>query len=227
MCGRFTLRATPAELMQIFKTLREANWSPRYNISPTQAVAVIRKVQEGRALSLMRWGLVPTWSKDPKSGPPLINARAETVASKPSFRDSFRKRRCLIPADGFYEWKATGPKTKQPYHISFADGRPFAFAGLWDHWEQGETAIDSCTIITTAANEQMRTLHERMPVILQPEDYDRWLDPEQKNAAALEALLVPFEPEPLTIRPVSTLVNSPRNDAPECLTDPPPPPDVK
>lgn len=206
--------------MQVFELLREADWSPRYNISPTQQVAVIRKIQEGRALSLMKWGLIPAWSKDPKKGPPLINARSESIATKPSFRDAFRKRRCLIPADGFYEWKALDAKTKQPYHIRFEDGRPFAFAGLWEHWGEGENAIDSCTIITTEANEHMRTLHERMPVILQPEDYERWLDPNQKSTSALEALLVPFEPEPLTFHAVSTLVNSPRNDAPACLTEP-------
>jgi putative SOS response-associated peptidase YedK len=206
--------------MQVFELLREADWSPRYNISPTQQVAVIRKIQEGRALSLMKWGLVPAWSKDPKKGPPLINARSESIATKPSFRDAFRKRRCLIPADGFYEWKATGTKVKQPYHIRFEDGRPFAFAGLWEHWGEGENAIDSCTIITTEANDQMRTLHERMPVILQPEDYERWLDPNQKSTSALEALLVPFEPEPLTLHAVNTLVNSPRNDTPACLSEP-------
>src|SRR3972149_10014982 len=145
MCGRFTLRTPASELVEIFKLLRKADWTPRYNIAPTQSVAVIRQASEGRELSRMHWGLIPAWSSDPKMGGRLINARAETVASKPSFRDAFRKRRCLIPADGFYEWKATGAKTKQPYLITVPDGKPFAFAGLWEHWEQNDAALDSCT----------------------------------------------------------------------------------
>jgi len=179
-------------------------------------VAVIRQLARGREMSRMHWGLIPAWSRDPKMGGRLINARAETVASKPSFRDAFRKRRCLIPADGFYEWKATGDKTKQPYFITRGDARPFAFAGLWEHWKQNESAIDSCTIITTDASPHLRALHERMPVILAPEDYDRWLDPQQHDPAQLEPLLDSGESESLTFLPVSTLVNSPRNDVPEC-----------
>ncbi len=222
MCGRFTLRATPAQLVEFFKLLREPDWSPRYNIAPTQPVAVIRQTTQGRELSRMNWGLIPAWSRDPKLGGRLINARAETVASKPSFRDAFRRRRCLIPADGFYEWKDAGGKTKQPYYISLPDGRPFAFAGLWEHWERPEAAIDSCTIITTVANDLLRPLHERMPVILHPNDYDRWLDPQQTDTSSLETLLTPYEDDAMKFQAVSTLVNSPRNDAPACVVALPP-----
>ena len=216
MCGRFTLRTPASELVEIFKLLRKADWTPRYNIAPTQSVAVIRQTAQGRELSRMHWGLIPAWSRDPKMGGRLINARAETVASKPSFRDPFRKRRCLIPADGFYEWKDTGGKTKQPYYISLRDGRPFAFAGLWEHWEGADAAIESCTIITVEANELLRELHDRMPVILHPTDYDRWLELREPDTGRLQSLLVPYESDEMTFNAVSTVVNSPRNDSPAC-----------
>lgn len=220
MCGRFTQRATAAELIEIFKLVREMHGyapTPRYNIAPTQQVAVIRQTDKGRELSPMHWGLIPSWSKDPKMGARMINARGESVSSKPSFRSAFRKRRCLIPADGFYEWKQLDKKTKQPYYITMPNGKPFAFAGLWEHWEQSEPGIDSCTIITTDANQTMRPLHDRMPVILSPEDYDRWLDPKQSDPDQLQSLLSPTENDALEFQPVSTLVNSPRNDSPECV----------
>jgi putative SOS response-associated peptidase YedK len=219
MCGRFTLRTPARDLVEIFELLREPELSPRYNIAPTQNVAVIRQDGKSRELSLMRWGLVPSWSKDPKAGPPLINARAETVATKPSFRTAFKRRRCLIPADGFYEWqKQVDSKTKIPHYIRMAKDRPFAFAGLWDHWRHGEgEPLESCTIVTTEANELMRPLHDRMPVILPEENYAQWLDPKNEDLRALESLLRPYPPGEMTAFPISTLVNSPRNERPECI----------
>src|SRR5579872_286127 len=150
MCGRFNLRTPASQLVEIFQLLRSAELKPRFNIAPTQPVAVIRQTGKDRELSLIRWGLVPSWSKDPKAGPALINARADTVATKPSFRSAFKRRRCLIPADGFYEWQKVEAKTKQPFHIRMKREHPFAFAGLWEHWKgDGSTELDSCTIITT------------------------------------------------------------------------------
>jgi putative SOS response-associated peptidase YedK len=218
MCGRFNLRANPRQLAEIFQLLREPDLQPRYNIAPTQPVAVIRQVDTHRELSLIRWGLVPSWSKDPKSGPPLINARADTVATKPAFRAAFKRRRCLIPADGFYEWKKADGKNKQPFHIRMKPEHPFAFAGLWEHWGgQDSAAVDSCTIITTDANELLRPIHDRMPVILQTDDYDRWLNPKLEDVPTLEAMLQPFPAEEMTAYPISTLVNSPRNDSVACI----------
>ena len=195
MCGRFRL-ATPAEVLAQLLGLEEVpDVSPRHNIGPTQPVGIVRMHAQapGREWASVRWGLIPHWSKQPREGPPLFNARAETVATKPAFRDAFRRRRCLIPADGFYEWKPAGNGTKKrPFLISMADGGPFAFAGLWDRWERGQdAAIDSCTIITTEPNDVVRELHNRMPVILAADDYARWLDPEQPREA-LQGLLVPF-----------------------------------
>lgn len=218
MCGRFTLRTSPRELVEIFQLLHALDDSPRYNIAPTQPVLAIRQVGKLREPSRLRWGLIPSWAKDARSGPPLINARAETLVGKPTFRTAFCKRRCLIPADGFYEWKKGDGKTRQPFYIRMANDRPFAFAGLWESWNQGDLpAVESCTIITTAANSRLAELHDRMPVILQEEDYDRWLDPTLKECAGLEPLLVPYPPEEMTFHAVSPFVNSPRNDGPACL----------
>jgi putative SOS response-associated peptidase YedK len=215
MCGRFTLRTPARDLVEVFELLRDPEVSPRYNIAPTQNIAVVRQDGKNRQLSLMRWGLVPAWSKDPQAGPPLINARSETVATKPSFRTAFKRRRCLIPADGFYEWqKQADAKTKIPHYIRMAKDRPFAFAGLWEFWHD---ELESCTIVTTEANELMRPLHDRMPVILSEEQYDRWLDPKNENVAELESLLRPYPPNEMTAFPISTLVNSPRNESPECI----------
>ena len=180
---------------------------------------VIRQDGKSRQLSLMRWGLVPTWSKDPKAGPPLINARSETIATKPSFRTAFKRRRCLIPADGFYEWqKKADSKTKIPHYIRMAKDRAFAFAGLWETWHGTDgSALDSCTIVTTEANDLMRPLHDRMPVILPEESFAQWLDPKNENVPELEALLRPYSAVEMTAFPISTLVNSPRNERPECI----------
>jgi putative SOS response-associated peptidase YedK len=168
---------------------------------------------------MLYWGLIPKWAKDSKIGAKLINARAETVAEKPSFKSAFRKRRCLVLADGFYEWQQQeNKKQKQPYYFRLNDGQPFAFAGLWEQWEDvsGE-AIDSCTLLTTDANELMRPVHNRMPVILNPKDYERWLDPEVKEPEQLQPLLRPYSTQEMLAYPVSTAVNKPSNDNAECI----------
>jgi len=218
MCGRYNLRANPRELAEVFQLLHEIDLKPRFNIAPTQQVAVVRLADKHREMSLMRWGLVPAWAKDPKAGPALINARAETVATKPTFRTAFKKRRCLIPASGFYEWQKGEGKAKQPFHIHLKKDHPFAFAGLWETWK-GEDAepIESCTIITTDANKLMASIHDRMPVILPDEVYDQWLDPKLEDAKELESLLVPYPGKDLVAEPISTIVNSPRNDSPAVL----------
>jgi len=192
-------------------------WTARYNIAPTQDVAVVRQRSgEGRELSLLHWGLIPSWADDPAIGNRMINARSESLATKPAFRDAFRRRRCLVVADGFYEWKQAA-RPKQPYHIRLADERPFAFAGLWEHWQRGELMIESCTIVTTAANDLLRPLHDRMPAILDPADYATWLDSQCQEPETLETLLTPFPADRMTINSVSTAVNSPRHDSPQCL----------
>jgi putative SOS response-associated peptidase YedK len=199
MCGRFTLRTPLTVLMHHFNIdarpdQQQVLFEPRYNIPPTVDVPVVRFADGHRTLSLMRWGLLPSWTKDPKKAPLLNNARAESVAEKPSFRTAFKKRRCLIPVDGFYEWKTIG-KAKQPYYFHRQDERPFAFAGLWEAWNE----IESCTIITTDANEVMAPIHHRMPVVLVPNDYKEWLDPE---ASELEKLLIPCPADELICYPV-------------------------
>jgi putative SOS response-associated peptidase YedK len=221
MCGRYTLRTSPHELQEIFATLNAMDWSPRYNIAPTQTVVAVRQRQEDRKREMvpMRWGLIPSWAKDAKIGNSLINARADTVASKPSFRVAFKKRRCLIPVDGFYEWQPIADqKTKQPFHIGLKDRPVFAFAGLWEHWTDHDgKPVETSTIITTDANEAMRPIHNRMPVILDPSDYDEWLDRNEQDAAKLQELLRPYPAGKMKLVPVSTLVNSPRNEKPECV----------
>jgi putative SOS response-associated peptidase YedK len=224
MCGRYTLRATPAKFAEIFDLLRVSERVPRYNIAPTQRVAVVRTSpdEERRELVEMRWGLIPSWAKDAKMGATLINARSETVAAKPSFRSAAKQRRCLIPADGFYEWKAVeGSKSKQPYLIGLADGELFAFAGLWEQWKDPQAGADSapietCTILTTEANELLKPLHDRMPVILDRHDYQQWLDPRIQKFDPLVPLMRSYPSEKMRFFPVSTRVNSPRNDLPEC-----------
>jgi putative SOS response-associated peptidase YedK len=221
MCGRYTLRVSPAELAEIFAVINSFDWSPRYNIAPTQTVAAVRANRDGqgRELALLKWGLIPSWAKDPKIGSSLINARAETVATKPAFRSAFRKKRCLIAVDGFYEWHAVrGQKVKQPYFIAVNDAPAFAFAGLSEHWTSPEgTPVDTCTIITTTANSLMQPIHNRMPVILDPADYDRWLDPARQDPQDVLPLLKPFPADRMHAVPVSTLVNSPRNESPQCV----------
>jgi putative SOS response-associated peptidase YedK len=217
MCGRYTLSARRLHRLEERLHTTFADLTPRYNIAPSQEVPVIRKAEDGYALVMARWGLIPSWAKDPKTGYRMINARAETVAEKPAFRSAFRHRRCLIPADGMYEWRQTnGHKT--PYYICMQDRQPFAFAGLWEHWQGGsDEAIESCSIIVTEANTLIQPIHDRMPVILSPEDYRLWLDPTITKAEPLQALLRPYPAEAMEAYPVSARVNSPKNDAPDLL----------
>jgi len=213
MCGRYSL-TTPAEAVRRAFDYRERpNLMPRANIAPTQDVAAVRLDGEGaRRFVALRWGLIPAWAKDLSAGARTINARAESVSEKPSFRSAFRHRRCLIAADGFYEWK-TEDGVKQPYRIAAPDGAVFAFAGLWERWEKapGGAPVESCTIVTTEANETLRAIHHRMPAILDPADYETWLNPSTPSAGAL-ALLRPCPPERLTAYRVSRRVNSVAND---------------
>ncbi|HNQ24722.1 MAG TPA: SOS response-associated peptidase [Phycisphaerae bacterium] len=235
MCGRFTL-TTPADVVAaVFRLLHEPQWQPRYNIAPTQPVGVVRHQggtatptpaaasgahpsgEEGRRFDLLRWGLVPRWAKEPDGGVLMINARAEGIASKPAFRAAVRFRRCLIPADGFFEWQKL-QRRKQPFYIRRRDASVFAFAGLWEHWEGPDGAvIESCTIITTEANDVVRPLHDRMPVILAPAEYELWLDPQVQDAQRVLPLLRPCPSEALEAYPVSAQVNRPTTDRPECV----------
>lgn len=223
MCGRYVL-TTPGEVLaQIFDTapppeeILEAV-VPRYNIAPTQQVPIVRSAATGeRELALAQWGLVPHWAKDPAIGNKLINARAETAAEKPSFRDAMKRRRCLIPADGFYEWQKLG-KGKQPWLLRMKDARPFAFAGLWSQWKtpQGGATLETCAILTTTPNELTATVHDRMPVILPETTWSRWLDEAAQGTPFLE-LLVSFPAEQMEALPVSKRVNSPANEGPDLI----------
>ena len=230
MCGRFSLRTTLDEVSRNFEaaagTIEE--WVPRYNIAPTQDVIAARPAPQGRELVLLHWGLIPRWYDDPATGGRFINARAESAHIKPMFRDAFWNRRCLIGADGFFEWRTTHG-IKQPWYIMRVDGKPFGFAGLWERWGGGsEEAIESCTILTTRPNEVVEPLHDRMPVIVSPDDYGRWLDPMDANLDELQAMFEPIRAEELTAHPVSRLVNDPWNDSPACVDpdeyEPPSPP---
>ncbi|MBD3882971.1 SOS response-associated peptidase [Phormidium tenue FACHB-886] len=217
MCGRFTLTQSAEAIAEHFELEESPFLAPRYNIAPTQPVAVVRAAQNDRQFTHLHWGLIPSWSKDPTMGARLINARAETVAEKPSFRSALKYRRCLIPADGFYEWQRIKDK-KQPYWFGLDDRQPFAFAGLWEHWQSPDgSEIESCTIITTAANALMQSIHDRMPVILEPQDYEQWLDPAVQKGDRLQSLLRPYSDEAMLTYPVSTTVNNPRNDSPDCI----------
>ncbi len=219
MCGRFSLGTPAATLAAQFDLFEAPAWAPRYNFAPTQEVLVVVRdpANSKREPRRHRWGLIPSWAKDPGIGNQLINAQAETAATKPAFRVAFRKRRCLILADRFYEWEKEG-RHKQPFHIRLRDGRSLAFAGLWEHWEGPEgKAIHSCTILTASPNELLRPLHHRMAVILAPDDYDLWLDPAIQEVDRLQSLQRPYLAEAMTPYPVSTRVNNPANDHPECV----------
>lgn len=233
MCGRFTLRTPAKQVAQLFADLELSppDWTPRYNIAPTQSVVAVRQTPElnkGEAKkgatflgqwSQLRWGLIPFWAKDRAIGNQMINARGETIASKPAFRAAFKSRRCLIPADGFYEWKKLSATKKQPQYITLKDQRPFCFAGLWESWTDKESnaVVESCTIITTDANEFLLPLHDRMPVIVDPKDYRGWLDREFKDATWLHAKLKPWPSDDMAFYAVDTTVNNPRNEKPECI----------
>lgn len=220
MCGRFTLTAKPQALADAFGLdAPPEGLEPHFNIAPSQAVAAIPNT-EPRHLARLRWGLVPSWAKDPAIGHRMINARAESVADKPSFRAAFRKRRCLVVADGFYEWKRDG-KRKTPMYIRMKSGDPFAFAGLWEVWKPpGATTAEplrTCTILTTTPNDLVAPIHDRMPVILPRAAWDLWLTPDDPGRDALESALRPFPGDEMEAFSVSTLVNSPANDRPECI----------
>lgn len=212
MCGRFTLAASGEQLALHFNLDEAPVMEARYNIAPTQPVVIIRQDEGRRIAELARWGLIPSWSKDASAGARMINARAETVAEKPAFRAALRQRRCLIPADGFYEWQ-TCAGGKQPYYALLATGELFAMAGLWERWQAPDGVwIQSCTIMTTTANALIQPLHERMPVILAPEHYGPWLDPGLRDPGPLQALLAPYPAERMRVYPVGKAVNSVRNE---------------
>ncbi len=218
MCGRYTLTVNASVLAELFEIEPPTELQPRYNIAPTQQVPIIRSDEEGiREWAAVRWGLIPFWAEDETICNRLINARAETAADKPSFRAAFRRRRCLVPADGFFEWVRTGG-AKQPHHIRFADRRPFAFAGLWERWSSKDgDAVESCTILTTSPNELIAELHDRMPVLLPPGRFGDWLASGPLSPDTAEAILVPHPADGMEAVPVGTRVNSPTHDDPACL----------
>lgn len=218
MCGRFTLHTSGADLAAIFGLSKVLDVPARYNIAPTQGILTLHAADDGALEPVtMRWGLIPSWAKDAKIASSTINAKAETVATKPAFRSAFKRRRCLIPADGFYEWQKLDPagKQKQPFHVTMKDGSPFAFAGLWEFWQSPDGPVESCTVITTEPNELMESIHNRMPVILPREKYSAWLD--LGNADA-QSLLVPFPADQMAATKVGKAVGNVKNQGPELMT---------
>jgi putative SOS response-associated peptidase YedK len=219
MCGRYRLSRRKQLVEEYFDSVSdEPDWAPRYNIAPTQPVPVIRQhpKEPVRELSLMRWGLIPSWAKDSSAAARMINARSETASTKPAFRDALKSRRCLIPADGFYEWMRM-EKTKQPYCFEINNGELFAFAGLWDRWKDaGGNWIKSCSILTTTPNAVTSAVHDRMPVILDADSYDLWLDPGMTNVAAASDLLKPCDARQMRCYPVSGRINHVANDDAAC-----------
>jgi putative SOS response-associated peptidase YedK len=215
MCGRFAQRSPARKITKKFKVEDVPPLAERYNVAPTQAVLAVREASGEREAALLKWGLVPRWAKDPAIGNKLINARSETVTEKPSFREAFTRRRCLVPVDGFFEWARRGDR-KRPFYFHMSDGEPFAIAGLWERWEGEGGMLETCTLLTTRANELLAPYHDRMPVIVRPEDYDLWLDVGVKGAGLLD-LLRPYPLEGMGAYAVSTLVNSPSNDGPRCV----------
>jgi putative SOS response-associated peptidase YedK len=217
MCGRFAQRSDPKRLAKEFKVAEVPQVEARYNVAPTQEILAVRELADGREMTFFKWGLVPSWAKDVSMGARLINARSETVEEKPSFREAFKKRRCIIPADGFYEWQRNEGK-KQPFFFRMRDERAFGFAGLWERWEgEGGQAINSCTILTTEANEVLRPVHDRMPVILHPDDYELWLDRDVRKRDLVKELLRPYQAEEMIGYPVGIAINSPRNQGAELM----------
>lgn len=213
MCGRYTLSTPGDEVAAVFGLEESVSLEPRFNIAPSQQAPVVRRDGDGRRyLAACRWGFVPHWSDDPEGGPRPINARSETVAEKPAFRDSFRRRRCLVVGDGFYEWKATGG-AKQPFYFSLADGEPFAMAGLWDRWGNDGTPLETFAILTAPANREVAAVHDRMPLILAPEAWTAWLGADEAGMEVVRDVLAQSPRDGLLLsRPVSTRVNSPAND---------------
>lgn len=211
MCGRFAQRTDPKRVAKQFGVEDVPELEPRYNIAPTQEILGVSKIADGCEMTFYKWGLIPSWAKDTSMGARLINARSETVREKPAFRQAFKQRRCILPADGFYEWQRTEGR-KQPFFFRMRDESPFGFAGLWEQWkgEEGHV-INSCTILTTEANEVLRPVHDRMPVILHPDDYSLWLDHDVRKLEMVEDLLRPYPADEMDSYPVSTLINSPRS----------------
>jgi putative SOS response-associated peptidase YedK len=216
MCGRFSLATEQSILQEQFDFLLNDELSFRYNIAPSQDILVVGSNGRDRVGITMRWGLIPPWSKDTKIGNKMINARAESIDEKVSFKQPFMKKRCLILSDGFYEWKKQD-KIKQPHRFIMKDRRPFAFAGLWEQWNNGDKSLYTCTIITTSPNDLTKDVHDRMPVILPSSAYDFWLDRENTNIEKLKTLLVPYDADLMDAYPVSSIVNSPQNDLEQCL----------
>ena len=219
MCGRFTLAVDPGTLKGTFPWVEvPQDLPPRYNIAPSQPVAVVPNDGRNR-LDFYIWGLIPSWAKDPKIGNRMINARAETLAEKPTFRAAYRRRRCLVFADGFYEWRQEPGKTaKTPMYIQLKSKKPFAIASLWDIWHAGDgSEVRSCTIITTSPNRLIEEIHNRMPVILPAEVHQDWLSSEERDPRLLDRVLVPYQAEDMIAYPVSRMVNSPQNDVPGCI----------
>jgi len=214
MCGRITLRITADELHSAFGFVAPPDYRPRYNIAPSQGILALASGEAGSELRTFRWGLVPSWARDPAIGSRLINARGETVAEKPAFRSAFGRRRCLVLADGFYEWQRSGP-VKRPHLLHLRSGEPFTLAGLWEVWSRVGRTIESCTIITTEANSLVAPVHDRMPVILGPGERERWMAPDATRAE-LKGLLRAYPEGEMDLYEVSTVVNSPANDSPEC-----------
>ena len=223
MCGRFTSQAKPKEIEKEFDVKVSDNelFTPRYNIAPTQTIAAVLESDGKRIIEGLRWGLIPGWAKDQSIGSKMINARAETLAEKPSFKNAFRSHRCIIPASGFYEWQKQTKGAKQPFYFRIKDKDIFGFAGLYEHWLDKETGeqIETCTIITTEANKVLEPIHERMPVILKPEDYEQWLDAKEKDTDKLQKLLALYPSEEMESYQVSKAVNSLSNDSPELLEE--------
>ncbi len=217
MCGRYTLATPVDELARQFEIGEHpASVPPSYNVAPTQNIVAVVADGGRRKLEMLRWGLVPSWAGDPTIGSRMINARSETAAEKPSFRRAFKNQRCLILADGFYEWRRT-ESGKQPYYIKMKDELPFAFAGLWENWNRGEDEVRSCAILTTEPNGLMRGLHNRMPVILPQENYELWLDTGFDERETLRSILEPYPAGEMEAYPVSRAVNNPSNDSPGCI----------
>ena len=221
MCGRFSNNAKATQIEKEFKIgkVNPKLFTPRYNIAPTQTIAAVLESDSERIIEGLRWGLIPSWAKDETIGSKLINARAETLAEKPSFRDAFKNKRCIIPASGFFEWQKQAKGAKQPFYFHLTGKEVFGFAGLYEHWLDRETGeqIETCTIITTAANEVLEPVHDRMPVILKSGDYDRWLDAKEKDTGNLQKLLAPYPSAEMESYRVSKAVNIPGKDSPELI----------
>ncbi len=221
MCGRFTSKGKAEDIKKEFKVgrLNKVTFEPRYNIAPTQMIPAVLESDGERIVNNLRWGLIPGWAKDESTGNKMINARAETLAEKPSFRNAFKSRRCIIPTSGFYEWAKKGANAKQPFYFYLKEKDVFGFAGLWEEWldkSSGEL-IETCTIITTEATEVVEPVHDRMPVILKAENYDLWLDEKEKDTDRLQDLLVPFPASEMASHAVSRAVNNPGYDSPELI----------